>query len=160
MFTIVSYEGTKAGHTFAGWGEGDNVYETGDEYTVEDSDVILTAIWTVDEYVITFDSTGGTEVGSITQDYGTEVTLPPAPIKPGYAFNGWSETIGGDVVTEPYHMPLDGKTLYAIWTVDEYYRGADDTIKHTACPVPCAMIKAIEVASDMGLKRDVLIEIK
>ncbi|MGI5964269.1 MAG: DUF6951 family protein [Candidatus Methanomethylophilaceae archaeon] len=42
----------------------------------------------------------------------------------------------------------------------EVYLKANDTIAHTACPVPCAMIKAIEVASDMGLKRDVVIEIR
>jgi hypothetical protein len=42
----------------------------------------------------------------------------------------------------------------------DIYKKADETIVHTACPVPCAFLKAIEVASDMGLKRDVTIEIK
>ncbi len=42
----------------------------------------------------------------------------------------------------------------------DVYRAADNTLNHTACPVPCAFIKAIEVASDMGLKGDVIIEIK
>ncbi|MGI6471720.1 MAG: DUF6951 family protein [Candidatus Methanomethylophilaceae archaeon] len=42
----------------------------------------------------------------------------------------------------------------------EVYRAADDIINHTACPVPCAFMKAIEVASGMGLKADVIIEIK
>jgi hypothetical protein len=42
----------------------------------------------------------------------------------------------------------------------DIYRKADESIAHTACPVPCAFLKAIEVASDMGLKRDVTIEIK
>lgn len=42
----------------------------------------------------------------------------------------------------------------------EVYTKANDTIPHTACPVPCAMIKAIEVASDMGIKRDVIFEIR
>ncbi len=40
----------------------------------------------------------------------------------------------------------------------EIYKLAQDTpIPHTACPVPSAMIKAVEVAGDLGLKRDVSI---
>ena len=37
------------------------------------------------------------------------------------------------------------------------YKLADNTIPHTACPVPGAMVKALEVAGDIGLKRDVSI---
>ena len=40
----------------------------------------------------------------------------------------------------------------------EIYRLAQEApIPHTACPVPGAIIKAIEVAGDLGLKRDVSI---
>ena len=35
------------------------------------------------------------------------------------------------------------------------YTAANGTLNHSACPIPCAMIKAMEVASDMGIKRDV-----
>ena len=42
----------------------------------------------------------------------------------------------------------------------EVYRLANDTLPHAACPVPCAIIKAVEVASDMGIKRDVSIKIE
>lgn len=38
------------------------------------------------------------------------------------------------------------------------YKLADDAIPHTACPVPSAMVKALEVAGDLGLKRGVTIE--
>ncbi len=120
-FTIVSYEGTKAGHTFAGWSEGDNVYKTGDEYTVGDSDVVLTAIWDINQYTITFDANGATGdvPAEITEDYNSVVTLPDVGdlAKTGYTFAGWSETAEGEAVTEPYTMPLGGKTLYAVWTV-------------------------------------------
>jgi len=41
----------------------------------------------------------------------------------------------------------------------EVYKLAQEApIPHTACPVPSAMIKAIEVAGDLGLKRDVSIK--
>lgn len=42
----------------------------------------------------------------------------------------------------------------------EIYRLANDTLPHAACPVPCAIIKAVEVASDMGIRRDVTITIE
>lgn len=38
------------------------------------------------------------------------------------------------------------------------YKLANDRIPHTACPVPGAIVKALEVAGDLGLKRDVTIK--
>jgi len=40
------------------------------------------------------------------------------------------------------------------------YELASEDIPHAACPVPSAMIKAIEVAGDLGLKRDVTMKIE
>ena len=42
----------------------------------------------------------------------------------------------------------------------EIYKIASDAIPHTACPVPCGVVKAIEVAGGLGLKRDVSIKIE
>ena len=42
----------------------------------------------------------------------------------------------------------------------EIYKIASRTLPHAACPVPSAIIKAVEVASDMGIKRDVTIKIE
>lgn len=57
--------------------------------------------------------------------------------------------------------PLDPMQNVGVkFTESDIYKMADDAIAHTACPVPCAFLKAIEVASDMGLKRDVIIEIR
>jgi hypothetical protein len=40
------------------------------------------------------------------------------------------------------------------------YKWASANLAHAACPVPCGIIKAIEVAGGLGLKKDVSIEIK
>lgn len=37
------------------------------------------------------------------------------------------------------------------------YRHASKYIPHAACPIPCAVIRAVEVASDMGIRRDITI---
>ena len=42
----------------------------------------------------------------------------------------------------------------------QVYKIASEEIPHTACPVPSAIIKAIEVAGELGLKRDVSIKIE
>ena len=42
----------------------------------------------------------------------------------------------------------------------DIYRWANEVLPHAACPVPCGMIKAIEVAGDLGIKRDVTIKIE
>ncbi|AIZ56498.1 hypothetical protein Mpt1_c06110 [Candidatus Methanoplasma termitum] len=42
----------------------------------------------------------------------------------------------------------------------EVYKMASEALPHAACPVPCGMIKAVEVAGDLGLKRDVVIKVE
>lgn len=45
-------------------------------------------------------------------------------------------------------------------SLTEVYKMASGAIPHTACPVPCGMIKAVEVAGGLGLKRDVIIKVE
>lgn len=42
----------------------------------------------------------------------------------------------------------------------DVYKLASESIPHAACPVPCGMVKAVEVAGGLGLKRDVTIKIE
>ncbi|MEA4977569.1 MAG: hypothetical protein VB016_03345 [Methanomassiliicoccaceae archaeon] len=42
----------------------------------------------------------------------------------------------------------------------EVYKLVSKYLPHAACPVPCGMVKAIEVAGNLGLKRDVTIKIE
>ena len=49
--------------------------------------------------------------------------------------------------------------LNRTFTESEIYKAASGCLSHVACPVPCAYIKAMEVASEMGLKRDVTLKI-
>jgi len=39
----------------------------------------------------------------------------------------------------------------------EIYKAASEAIPHAACPVPCGVVKAVEVAGGLGLKRNVTI---
>jgi len=97
---------TKEGHTFIGWYNGESEW---DFETPVTTGLILTAKWQVNQYTITFDTAGGSEVPSITQDYGTAITPPAAPTKTGYTFAGWDKTI-------PTTMPAGDMTITARWT--------------------------------------------
>ena len=101
---------TKEGHTFIGWYNGESEW---DFETPVTADLTLTAKWQINRYTITFDTAGGSEVPSITQDYGTAITPPAAPTRTGYTFAGWDKTI-------PATMPAENITLTARWTVNQY----------------------------------------
>lgn len=42
----------------------------------------------------------------------------------------------------------------------QIYQLASQELTHTACPVPAGILKAIEVAGDLGIKRDAYIKIE
>lgn len=97
---------TKEGYTFIGWYKGEEKWNFADAVTEA---MTLTAKWQLNQYTITFDTAGGSEVPSITQDYGTAITPPAAPTKTGYTFAGWDKTI-------PSTMPAGDMTITARWT--------------------------------------------
>ena len=101
---------TKEGYTFIGWYNGEEKWNFADTVA---TDLTLTAKWQLNRYTITFDTAGGSEVPSITQDYGTAITAPANPTKTGYTFAGWDKTI-------PTTMPAENMTITARWQVNQY----------------------------------------
>lgn len=97
---------TKEGYTFIGWYNGESEWNFETPVT---ADLPLTAKWQINQYTITFDTAGGSEVAPITQDYGTTITAPANPTKTGYTFAGWDKTI-------PSTMPAGDMTITARWT--------------------------------------------
>ena len=101
---------TKEGYTFIGWYSGESEWDFETPVTAV---LTLTAKWQINRYTITFDTAGGSEVPSITQDYGTAITPPAAPTRTGYTFAGWDKTI-------PSTMPAGDMTITARWQVNQY----------------------------------------
>ena len=101
---------TKEGYTFIGWYNGEEKWNFETPVT---TDLTLTAKWQLNRYTITFDTAGGSEVPSITQDYGTAIIAPANPTKTGYTFAGWDKTI-------PSTMPAGDMTITAQWQVNQY----------------------------------------
>ncbi|XMB72289.1 InlB B-repeat-containing protein [Mycoplasmatota bacterium WC30] len=119
---------SRVGYTFSGW-------DTSVPATMPANDVVITATYTVNQYTITFDSKGGTEVTSITQDYETTVIEPDNPTKEIYSFSGW---YSDEALTTPYTfttIPAENITLYAAWTINQYsltFEDYDGTVLQTA----------------------------
>ena len=97
---------TREGYTFIGW-------DKAIPATMPAENVTITAKWKVNQYTITFDTAGGSEVAPITQDYGTAITVPSNPTREGYTFIGWDKAI-------PATMPADNMTITAKWKVNQY----------------------------------------
>lgn len=101
---------TRTGYTQVGWATvdgGEKVYGLDDVYTKNEA-LTLYPVWNTNKYTITFDTAGGSEIASITQDYGTAITAPADPTREGYTFIGWDKKI-------PTTMPAENITLKARW---------------------------------------------
>ena len=92
---------TRKGYTFKGW-------DKEIPKTMPAENITLKAQWEINQYTITFDTNGGSEIAPITQDYGTEITAPDKPTRKGYTFKGWDKEI-------PETMPAENITITARW---------------------------------------------
>ena len=97
---------TRKGYTFKGWDK--EIPET-----MPAENITVKAQWEVNQYTITFDTNGGSEIAPITQDYGTEITAPDNPTRKGYTFKGWDKEI-------PETMPAENITVKAQWEINQY----------------------------------------
>jgi uncharacterized repeat protein (TIGR02543 family) len=94
----------RVGYTFTGW---DAAFDS------VTKDLTVTAVYTVNQYTITFNSSGGSDVASITLDYGATITAPVAPTKESYTFAGWVPEL-------PATMPANNLAVTAQWTAETY----------------------------------------
>ena len=92
---------TRKGYTFRGW-------DKEIPKTMPAENITVKAQWEINQYTITFDTNGGSEIAPITQDYGTEITAPDNPTRKGYTFKGWDKEI-------PKTMPAENITITARW---------------------------------------------
>ena len=97
---------TRKGYTFKGW-------DKEIPKTMPAENITVKAQWEINQYTITFDTNGGSEIAPITQDYGTEITAPDNPTRKGYTFKGWDKEI-------PKTMPAENITVKAQWKINQY----------------------------------------
>ena len=119
---------SKEGHSFQGYftetNGGGTKYYNADGSNAKTwnipNDTTLYAHWKTNPYTISFNSNGGSNVNSITQNYGTTVNAPTDPTRTGYTFEGW---YSNQELTNKYTfstIPAEDITLYAKWTINQY----------------------------------------
>jgi uncharacterized repeat protein (TIGR02543 family) len=111
-------EPTRAEHSFQGW---HSAASGGTLYTwphTLNADITMYARWEAnagEQYTLSFDSQGGTELTAVTADPETSVPKPDDPAKANHSFQGWySAASGGTLYTWPHTLNAD-ITMYARW---------------------------------------------
>lgn len=109
---------TKQGYAFENWYSDETLQTTWDFTRSIDANTIFYSQYTPNQYTVSFNSNGGSQVLDITDiSYDTTITAPAAPTKSGYAFGGWYVD---EALTTPWNFNTDkvteNKTLFAKWT--------------------------------------------
>ena len=110
---------SRDGYEFIGWFTEEENGTMIEENTIfnENSDIILYAHWQINNYTVTFDSKGGTEIPSQTINYNGTVIKPDNPTKEGAGFVEWQ--LNGN--TYVFGTPVtENITLTAVWLENKY----------------------------------------
>ncbi len=115
------------GYHFTSWSDGGLIATRTDTNITGDMTVI--ANFAIDTFTVSFDSQGGSAVGSQVVNYGGLVSEPGAPTKPNFVFGGWFKE---PTCTTSWLFASDTimgvTTIYAKWTNWIYGgSGHDDT---------------------------------
>lgn len=111
---------TRTGYDFAGW-YADSEFTTPFDFTAEVSaDATAYAMWTPQQYMITFVENGGPNVTDVTGTFGEPIEAPPLQTWPGYVFDGWY-TDNEFTNLYDFSTPVSGPmNLYAKWDLEVY----------------------------------------
>ncbi len=90
--SIYANKPERADSGFVGWrlqGSNDTVLESGSALPGTAENIILSAVWDSNYYVVSFVNTDGSIIGQFHGYYGTEYELPSPEAPDGYVFSGW-----------------------------------------------------------------------
>lgn len=113
---------SKTGFNFDGWYIKGT--QTAADFTAQltgtPETITLIAKWvpSVTNYVVTFDSQGGTAISSVSVPAGGLVTRPADPTKAGYTFYGWVEASGNVSWNFASDTVNRNMTLQALWSLN------------------------------------------
>jgi uncharacterized repeat protein (TIGR02543 family) len=113
---------TRAGYTFDGWftaQTGGTKY--GSTSSPPDGNLVVHAQWTQISantvFTVTYEEHGGTTVSNATFTSGGTVTLPAAPTRAGYTFDGWfTEETDGTRFNSTFSPADENVVVHAQWT--------------------------------------------
>ena len=131
----------KEGHVFLGWFAGtesgagcltDAAGVSQGEYDVA-GDAVFYARWEPQQYEVTFNTNGGSEIPSLHVPHGEKLTFPAEPSKAGMIFDGWYDSALENGYTESYTV-TGNLTLYAKWVQSSPISSVEELIAIAANP--------------------------
>lgn len=134
---------SKDGYSFEYWVYKNTGNTVAFPFTMPAEQVELEAVWTANEYTVSFNTDGGDPLTSMKVKCGTEFTLPAAT-KADYKFAHW--TFNGTMYAagQTFKMPASDVTLTAVWLLNSntvtYTVGSEtfsfDVVPGQAIPLP------------------------
>ena len=111
---------SKTGSSFGGWSDGNDVYSSGDKYTVGATSITLTAVWVeAATRTVTFQLGGmtGTLPASLSAREGQTFTVPSGAglVRAGSRFIWWSNGTSNYLPGSTYKMGSTDLILTAVW---------------------------------------------
>jgi uncharacterized protein (TIGR02145 family)/uncharacterized repeat protein (TIGR02543 family) len=119
----------RTGYTFSGWNT--NAAGTGADrpvgstFAIGNANVVLYAKWTANSYIVNFDGQSATTAPyptsiTVTTPATTVGTLPSAPLKTSYVFDGWwTGTKGAGTAFTATTPVTQNITVYAKWSIKD-----------------------------------------
>jgi uncharacterized repeat protein (TIGR02543 family) len=129
VVTVVQESIARLGFTFSGWntradGLGTD-HNTGSTFFMPNAEVNLYAKWLSSPFTLTYNSNGGSALGTPTETRNAEVTAnltASVPIYPGHSFTGWNTALDGSgtgyTASGSFTMSPNNVILYAQWSVN------------------------------------------
>ena len=112
-------EYVRTGYTFAGWENGNDVYQDGESVknltSQQGGNVTLKAKWNINSYDVTFLDYDGTELKKESVNYGSQATAPEDLKRTGYTFEKWDkdfDNITEDTVVTAQYLPNEYSVKY------------------------------------------------
>ncbi|BAX79340.1 leucine-rich repeat protein [Labilibaculum antarcticum] len=94
---------TRTEYTFTGWDS---------DYSNVTANMTVTAQYTINTYTVTFEDWDGTELTSVSVNYGSDASAPSDPTRSGYTFTGWDSD---------YNNITEDITITAQYTITTTY---------------------------------------
>ncbi len=112
---------TRTGYTFNGWYTNAGRTQLFNFTTAITANLQLYGEWITNQYVVSFDSGGGTSIAAVGIGYGSSVSAPTAPTRTGYTFTGWyTDAARTQLFNFTNSVVTANIQLYAGWSINQY----------------------------------------
>ncbi|MFD1887159.1 InlB B-repeat-containing protein [Paenibacillus wenxiniae] len=129
---------TRTGYTFTGWYSDAARTQLFDfTNTAVVTSMQLYAGWSINQYTVSFNSSGGTAIADVPVNFGATVSKPTMPTRTGYTFTGWYTDAAHTRLFDFANTTVTANIpLYAGWSLNQYTVGFNSNGGTAVAAVP------------------------